>query len=118
MNHKCCQPNHPNYFLGAEAGSICDSLTVGLNELSNTTINLKVYPNPVIDNRFTITYLLEKNKKGLLEVFDVEGRVVYKQLLPQWSTMQNVTVSVLHSGIYLLRLTSGENIVATKMVVQ
>ena len=111
-------PHQPNYLLGPVVGSICDSLTSGINELANQIINLSVFPNPVAGNHFTITYKLEQNKKGLLEVIDVEGRIIYKQALPQWSTIQNITIPGLHSGLYLLRLTSGISIVTIKIFAQ
>ena len=116
--HLSAVPNHPNYFLGPVVGSICDSLTVGINVVSNQKLTLKVFPNPVVGNQLSITYLLEQNKNGLLEVIDVEGRIIYKQNLPEWSTMQNISVSSLHNGIYLLRLTSGQKVGTIKLIVQ
>ena len=111
-------PNHPNYFLGAETGSICDSLTVGINTLSKANLNLKVFPNPLTGPNLSISYLLEQNKEGIIEIIDINGRITYYQVLPQWSTVQNIAVPNLHSGMYLLRLKSGNSIATTKMVVQ
>ena len=88
-----------------------------MNELSNYIINLNVAPNPVFGHSFMISYLLEQNQKGLLEVLDVEGRTVYKQILPKWSTLQNITAPALHSGLYLLRLTSGNSVTTIRMTV-
>jgi hypothetical protein len=39
-------PNHPNYFLGAEAGSICDSLHIGIDDRIQNTTEFNIFPNP------------------------------------------------------------------------
>ena len=110
--------NHPNYFLGAETGSTCDSLTIGINELSSVNLNLKTFPNPIAGHDFSITYLLAQNKTGQLEVLDVNGRIIYKKVLPQWSTLQQINIPALHAGVYLLRLITGNGFASTKIVVQ
>jgi hypothetical protein len=48
-------PNFPNYYLGAEPGSVCDSLGVGVTELAVGKKNITIFPNPAADNA-TIKY--------------------------------------------------------------
>ncbi|MBK5285482.1 MAG: T9SS type A sorting domain-containing protein, partial [Bacteroidia bacterium] len=93
-------PNHPNYFLGPEIGSICDSLDVGINERAQFSFNFSVYPNPVQNNILNITYLLPQNQKGILEMFDVSGKKKFSYSLPQWSTLQRLQLPRLSRGIY------------------
>ncbi len=83
-------PNHPNYYLGRKIGSPCDSLT-SLSPLNPPMGDLKIFPNPNNGN-FKIMYLLPQNKAGKLEIFDINGRAVYSQNLPQWSTLQFISL--------------------------
>ncbi len=86
-------PNHPNYYLGPVAGSVCDSLT-GLTPGPSPTGEgrFEILPNPN-NGSFEIMYLLPQNKSGVFEVYDVNGRKVYEQNLPQWSTVQQINLS-------------------------
>ncbi len=86
-------PNHPNYYLGPVTGSVCDSLT-GLTPGPSPTGEgrFEILPNPN-NGSFEIMYLLPQNKSGVFEVYDVNGRKVYEQNLPQWSMVQQVNLS-------------------------
>jgi hypothetical protein len=108
-------PNHPNYYLGRLVGSACDTLT-GINDLSDHDFKFKIFPNPNNGN-FKIMYLLPQNKNGRLEIFDVNGRVVYSQNLPQWSTMQFISLPKISNGVYNCVITSGGERVSKKLVV-
>ncbi len=109
-------PNHPNYYLGAVAGSVCDSLGVGLQELQAHDFRFSVSPNPSSGN-FRMVYLLPQNQSGILEVFDVNGRRLYAMQLPPWSTMQEVALpSELAGGVYSCVLTSGGQRAVKKVV--
>jgi hypothetical protein len=97
--HLRAVPNHPNYYLGALTGSPCDTLTSNV-ELIDHDFKFSVSPNPNGGN-FRIMYLLPQNEKGILEVFDVNGRRVYEMNLAQWSTMQIIQLpEYISSGIY------------------
>jgi hypothetical protein len=107
-------PNHPNYYLGRLVGSACDTLT-NINEIEHD-FKFKIFPNPNNGN-FKIMYLLPQNKNGRLEIFDVNGRVVYSQNLPQWSTMQFISLPKISNGVYNCVITSGGERVSKKLVV-
>ncbi len=93
-------PNHPNYYVGRLIGSACDTLT-SLNDLPGHDFRFSIFPNPISDGSFKITYLLPQNKTGTLTVFDVSGRKVYEMNLPQWSTMQQVLLPAgISAGVY------------------
>lgn len=100
-----CIPNYPNYFLGAENGSICDSLTVDLTELSHD-FKLNIFPNPIVKS-FSIDYLLPQNSPGKLEIFDLLGNKIFEYYLPAWSTSQSLTLPAILEGVYQCRVTSG-----------
>ena len=107
-------PNHPNYHLGPLFGSICDSITGIPPPAENLT--LKLYPNPN-KGSFQITYTpLPENLK--LQVFNILGEEVHSQLLPQWSQLQNISISNLVAGIYFAKLSSSVSSKSIKFVVE
>lgn len=96
-------PNHPNYFLGVDSGSVCDTL-LSLKEYSfqNKNKQLQAFPNPAY-NELNFNYTpTEKNQ--ILELIDVQGNVLLQVKLPPWSQTQTVDVSKLPAGIYQCRL--------------
>jgi hypothetical protein len=108
-------PVHPNYYLGRKIGSQCDTLT-SINDLAEHDFRFSISPNPSNGN-FKIIYLLPQNKKGTLHIFDVTGKEVYKQNLPQWSTLQNISLPKLSSGVYNCTITSAGERVNKKLVI-
>ncbi|MBX7240094.1 MAG: T9SS type A sorting domain-containing protein, partial [Bacteroidia bacterium] len=69
------------------------------------------------NGNFNVSYLLPQNANGRLEVIDINGRVIYNQYLPQWSTLQNLNLS-LPSGIYALKLSSKNYFTTKRFLVQ
>jgi hypothetical protein len=108
-------PNHPNYYLRRLVGSACDTLT-NINDLTEHDFRFSILPNPNNGN-FKIMYLLPQNKNGRLEIFDVNGRVVYSQNLPPWSTLQYISLPKISNGVYNCVITSGGERVSRKLVV-
>ena len=104
-------PNHPNYFLGALVGSLCDSL-VGLNELSLSPI--KIQPNPT-QGLFQIVYP-PQSQNGSMELIDLFGKIIVVEQIPPWSQLKNVDISELSSGIYILKIRWGNNVVYGKVM--
>jgi hypothetical protein len=110
-------PNHPNYYLGPVENSGCDTLSgIKKSYLSQKQI-LEVVPNPSTNGAFGISYVLAQNQNGLLQVFDINGKKVHEQSLPQWSTFQQINVPHLANGIYSLRLQSGNTVRRAKVAV-
>lgn len=95
--------NHPNYYLGCD--TICTPCLVSVNEIEHD-FKFNIYPNTSTGN-FNIIYLLPHNKYGKLEIFDVTGKVVYEMRLPQWLTLQQISLPVnISTGLYNCVLTS------------
>lgn len=107
-------PNHPNYYLGRKIGSPCDSLT-SISEIEHN-FRFSISPNPSNGN-FKIIYLLPQNKSGTLQIFDITGKEVYNQNLPQWSTLQYFSLPQLTNGIYNLTINSSNQVVNKKIVI-
>ena len=98
-------PYYPNYYLGAEQGSGCDSLT-GINNHTASISNLSVYPNPGA-GVFRISYQLPPNRAGILEIYNTLGELIFKENLSAWSMVHEVDITGKPAGIYLCRVSSG-----------
>jgi len=94
-------PNYPNYFLGRDTGTICDSLTSSTTPL--TSVNkFIISPNPTY-NRLVITYASAPYIRRL-SILDIKGILLKKINLPPWSTIQKIELSDFAQGIYIARL--------------
>jgi hypothetical protein len=109
-------PNHPNYHLGPVIGSICDSLSVGQEEYYSQIQNFQISPNPLKDGPLQIMYLLPQNFPGLFEVYDLNGKIIYQQKLPPWSSMQSINLPSLRAGLYSCVIRSGGSVVSRKLL--
>lgn len=110
--------NHPNYYLGRLSGSPCDTLTwVGVDEFQPHDFKMRISPNPNNGN-FKLVYLLPQNEPGQLKIYDLTGRLTYKQYLPPWSSLQYIALPNLSSGIYSCISESKNERVVQKVVVE
>ncbi len=111
-------PNHPNYFLGADSGSICDSL-VSISTLQVAVgSSFKIYPNPIINiHEITITYPSLGNKSFVV-INNTEGKEVTRCELPQWSSIQHLTLPKLSTGVYIARFLNAKFESNVKFVVE
>ena len=104
--------NHPNYYLGCD--TTCTPCLVSVNEISHD-FKFNIYPNPSSGN-FNIIYLLPQHKEGKLEIIDITGKIVYEMRLPQWSTLQQISLpNYISDGIYNCVITS-DNYRASKKI--
>ena len=97
---------HPNYYLGCDTTLGCPCLvSTGVSEHRQHDFSIKLSPNPGSAG-FETLYLLPQNKKGILSVYDLQGRLMHKQILPPWSTMQHIPASTWAGGVYQVRIES------------
>lgn len=79
---------------------------------------VEVYPNPASEE-FTISYFGRQQHDVTLELIDISGRVLqsteYAEVL---SFSQVVGDELLAEGLYFIRITSGEEVVTKKVMVQ
>ena len=108
-------PNYPNYFLGSESGSVCDSL-IGVNDLTSKTISISIFPNPVEHQNFSVSYPVSSST-SILDIYNVNGNKVATYLLPQWSSFQRIEIPNLVSGVYMVKLTNSEYSGSTKFFI-
>lgn len=107
-------PNYPNFFLGAESGTVCDSLITSVNS-KNLLPELILFPNPVRN----IMYLTgNKNKIG--EEISVRN-VLGQQVKISVNTIQSgeyleFNTSSLLPGVYFVELISGKERVVKRFI--
>jgi hypothetical protein len=110
--------NHPNYFLGADGGSVCDSLTAVENLQAINSNQLKLFPNPVTKNEeVTFTYP-STGDKTFLVINNTEGKEISNYELPQWSNVQHLKLPKLSRGVYVARLVSKSILGNVKFLVE
>lgn len=107
-------PNMPNYNLGADEGSPCDTLT-SITEIENN-FHFNIFPNPNNGN-FSVSYSLPENKSGRIEIFDVTDKIIYSQPLPQSTITQNFSLPKLANGIYYCILKTDSQTICKKIII-
>lgn len=81
---------------------------------------ISMYPNPVQDQAH-LDFLLSQDKNVSLTVFDALGKIVYsedKGLVQSGPNSTTIDFSDLNKGVYVLRLTLGEQVYTRKFIVQ
>jgi hypothetical protein len=95
------------------------SLTA-VKDIAKSGFNAAVYPNPVSD---VMNLVLNpgKSRSVLISVLDMSGRTVvnkkYEIQSEELSTLR-IPVSELPSGMYMVRIQAGTNVIARKMIVK
>ncbi len=107
--------NHPNHFLGAEHGSICDSLTSGVSNIISLWHSFYLFPNPTKNN----LYLTQSNMEFIksLDVFNSIGQnqgVNYTSI--KNGEYMELNTTSLSSGIYFLKILTDKQKVVKRFV--
>lgn len=74
-----------------------------------------IYPNPA-SNKIIVSYP-KLSGKGTLQIFDITGKQVYKQNLPQWSTLQYISLPKLANGLYQTTISSDTFRINKKVII-
>jgi hypothetical protein len=95
-------PNHYNYFLGAESGTICDSLGLSVSSpvIANTTLKEGRFgPNPNPANEgFYFNYHIPQHTT--LQISNSSGAIVHTQTLYSWFGYVQIDCSSWANGVY------------------
>ncbi|MDT0557299.1 endonuclease [Ichthyenterobacterium sp. W332] len=78
----------------------------------NSLETVKLYPNPVTNNSFTV----ETTQNLNLEIYDVLGKIVFSKTVG--ANTSTIDISNLNSGIYLIKLNSGGRSFTKKLIKQ
>jgi len=97
-------------FLGAEEIAV---------EINTTPDNLLIYPNPVTSSSLQVSTAGFSGSVSL-EVYDLQGRVVYSEVIAnaQGSDRVIIDVSDLDNGTYVVRMSSSMKALASKLVIR
>jgi len=84
--------------------------STGVNEVNNST-NISVYPNPA-GNALTIGCARESG----IEILNTKGQILQRSIAKDFHT--TVDISHLSSGIYILKVRTGDGIAVKKFIKQ
>jgi hypothetical protein len=110
-------PSSINLALYHLPGSPCDTLGVGNPKLEITNSVLKITPNPN-DGIFGVEYIPQR-KSGMLYLYDITGKEVYKEYVSPYSSIKNFDLSQqLKNGMYAISLVFDSNTLTQKIIIQ
>lgn len=116
--HVASVPNHPNYFLGADSSSICDSLTSSIVEsIFNSKKILNISPNPA-SVIISINAMDVKGSKAILKIYNAVGELIGSRRINVYGgfATQDVNVETLPTGIYIVRMEGEKAVYVGKFV--
>ncbi len=89
-------------------------ISVGLNEVNVTKLDVNVYPNPAT-NDASISFTMKENATMNLEILDLNGNVIFaeKQNLTKGFNAIHFSTENFSNGFYIIKL-SGGNYMATE----
>ena len=86
--------------------------TAGVRD--NSIAGFSTYPNPVRGNTLTVT--TSSSEAKTVNIFNVLGRKVFSQRFSSMTKIMNV--SEIASGVYIMKVTEGNNIATKKLIVE
>jgi len=95
-------PNYPNYFLGRDIGSPCDSLTA-INDNVNNAIPIRINPNPA-QNNFYLNYEIPYGKTAAATIYNTLGDEVMRKALYWYFGYLQIDCSSLSNGVYFIKV--------------
>lgn len=103
-------PNMPNYRLGVLAGSGCDTIVTGINDI-HTLNDVRIQPNPA--DKFMYTEMPMQGNYTF-ELLNEAGQVVMSK---QTRQVDIFNTEDLPSGVYFLQVKDNNKVVTSKQVV-
>lgn len=95
-----------------------NNLTLGLED-NNLDRSLSVFPNPS-NGEFTISFDTTTNNDVKLDIYDISGRAVYKNLYMNTSSRfkQTIDLKGLQSGVYVVNIFEGGRATTHKIIIE
>jgi hypothetical protein len=110
-------PTFPNYSLGRLVGSNCDTLTVGIQNLSQEIKALNIYYNSYWSTAFVNAKKL-KGRKYQFDVFTVDGQLLIQEsgIIDNEYFTKDLNMTSLSDGVYVVRLITDKEVLTGKFV--
>jgi hypothetical protein len=86
-----------------------DFLSIPKSEVSGLNEKLSVFPNPASDI-LNIKSLLTNNRKSILDIISMQGKVVISETLIHDTNIHQVNISSLTNGLYICKLSDGKTL--------
>jgi hypothetical protein len=86
-------------------------------DFENKQATLKIFPNPVTGESFTIQNVSTSGKKSMLKIFDITGNLVYSDFIEN----KDLTLSpnqFSNAGVYIVQIISNNQIYTGKIIIQ
>ncbi len=81
-NHKINDPWRTDFITGGfdlDAVGVINTWPTAVASFEKKDLQFKVYPNPSTDGNFSISFVADANSEVVVEVFDMQGRVVLRK---------------------------------------
>lgn len=107
-------PNMVNYSLGPIAGTICDSLSTGVSDLSKKNNPFIISPNPITNwiNIYQMEDFTGGNSYHSI-LYNSQGQLIFEREMNVG--VHTIPTSSLMTGVYFLQLKTSEGIFSTRV---
>jgi len=92
------------------------TLPTGINEIAGPAADLQVYPNPA-KNSCTIELNTGTNETAVAQLYNLNGSLVKQFEIPANQTTSTLSLNEFESGVYLLKVVSGNYVFNNKITV-
>ena len=94
----------------------CDCHPNGINTISDDMHSVVVYPNPVIDQSFTVS---GDDNIYSVEIMDILGKSVFTKFVKLNNSVVNINTSDIKAGLYIVKITFADsNYLYQKILIQ
>ena len=91
--------------------TVTNCSTTGVEQLTDSNEQVNIYPNPASTS---LTLTLSKGDGTLMQVYDVNGKLVLSQTI---SGKTSIDASTLNEGVYNISLQSNEGVINKRLVI-
>ena len=106
-------PNFPNYFLGAEGSTVCDSLPTNISTVISASEDYLTFPNPASTDLYVT---IGKDKVKSVAIYNSFGQPVQLDFDIIKNEYLHFNVSTLASGVYYVSITTENKKIQRKFV--
>lgn len=111
----CGLGNYPNYLLGRDVGTICDSLTSIIDYKSNYLF--EIYPNPT-DGRLYVENQFGNHSEALhFKISNLSGEIIVFKELPTSQSTWEYDFSFLKPGVYFIQFYKNDRLVQSSKLI-